>query len=75
MRRALPPEVDLPVSSPAGAPPLVAEGVDELDIVVTVSSLLPASLDTVIVADAGFRSVAEGPGGFVLFGGRAGTGV
>lgn len=40
---------DLPASSPAGAPPAAAEGDDELDMAATASSLLPASLDTVIV--------------------------
>lgn len=45
---------NLPASSPTGAAPLPAEGVDELDIVATASSLLAASLDTVIVLVAGF---------------------
>ena len=41
---------DLPASSPGGAPPAATDGDDELDI----SSLLPASVDTVMVLVAGF---------------------
>ena len=56
---------DLPASSPAGALPLAAEGVDELDIVATASSLLPTSLDTVIVLVAGFWKGVGRSGDFV----------
>ncbi len=41
---------DLPASSPGGAPPAATDGDDELDM----SSLVPASFDTVIVLVAGF---------------------
>jgi len=47
--------LNLPASSPAGALPAAAEGDDELDMAATASSLLPASLDTVIVLEAGVR--------------------
>jgi hypothetical protein len=57
--------VDLPVSSPAGALPLAAEGVDELDMAATASSLLPASLDTVIVLVAEFFKDVGRSGDFV----------
>jgi hypothetical protein len=51
---------DLPASSPGGALPPAAEGDDEFDMVATASSLLPASLDTVIVLVAGICEISGG---------------
>lgn len=56
----------IPASSPTGAlPPVVVEGVPaELDMAAaTASSLLPASLDTVIVPEARTRLLSVQAGG------------